>query len=466
MITNIKIDKIFPHPDNPRKDLGDLSELAESIKAQGILQNLTVVPKRAGYCPSCNLYNNVIGKCKENHDLKEKQPCPKWESNGEFTAVIGHRRLAAAKLAGRTEVPCVISDMDHKTQVATMLLENLQRSDLTVYEQAQGFQMMLDFGETIGDIAKQTGFSYSTISRRVKLLDLDKNKFQQSVVRGATLQDYAELDKISDIKLKNKVLEKIGTSDFKWSLQQAIDTEKRDKNRAALIEELEKFATKVNKTDGLHIVEWLSCNTSRKVTKPHDAGEKKYFFCVNGPHYIYLLDEAAQSTPQTAGLSQEQRQLQERRQQLEELSKRALQLRDDFVRNYTGAKKHTREIMAFAVNATLEGEWKYDISDEVRAMLSIEPPAKDDENGNDFITFAEVSGAFEASPEKVLLVAIYCGIADQHSSYYTYTCQFKENPDLDMLYDFLEAIGYEMSDEERALRDGTHELYVRENENE
>lgn len=93
----IETSKIHPHPDNPRKELGDLTELAESIKEQGILQNLTVIP----------------------------------EGEEDYLVVIGHRRLAAAKLAGLEKVPCVISDMDHKTQVATMLLENIQRQDLT-----------------------------------------------------------------------------------------------------------------------------------------------------------------------------------------------------------------------------------------------------------------------------------------------------------------------------------------------
>lgn len=61
----IPADKLYPHPDNPRKVIGDVSELAESIKANGILQNLTVVP---------------------NND--------NWD---DFTVIIGHRRLAAAK---------------------------------------------------------------------------------------------------------------------------------------------------------------------------------------------------------------------------------------------------------------------------------------------------------------------------------------------------------------------------------
>lgn len=90
MITNIETSKIFPHPDNPRKNLGDLTELADSIKANGIFQNLTVIP---------------------------------GEEKGTFVVIIGHRRLAAAKLAGLETVPCAIADMDRKTQLSTICLK-------------------------------------------------------------------------------------------------------------------------------------------------------------------------------------------------------------------------------------------------------------------------------------------------------------------------------------------------------
>ena len=113
-ITMIPIEQLLHHPENPRKDLGDLTELAESIKVNGIMQNLTVVPV----------------------------------DDGIYNVVIGNRRMEAAKLAGLAEVPCVISEMDYKTQISTMLMENMQRQDLTVYEQAQGFQMMMDLGYT------------------------------------------------------------------------------------------------------------------------------------------------------------------------------------------------------------------------------------------------------------------------------------------------------------------------------
>ena len=61
-----------------------------------------------------------------------------WQDG--YTVVIGHRRLAAAKLAGLRELPCVITEMTLQEQLRTMLMENMQRTDLTVYEQAQAFR--------------------------------------------------------------------------------------------------------------------------------------------------------------------------------------------------------------------------------------------------------------------------------------------------------------------------------------
>ena len=142
----IPIEELYPHPDNPRKDVGDVAELAESIKSKGVMQNLTVVKGRHYVMDGESRYDSAEG----------------------YTVIIGHRRMAASKLAGLTELPCVVVQMDYKDQIATMLLENMQRSDLTMYEQAQGFQMMIDLGETQTKIAERTGFSQTTVSKRLK----------------------------------------------------------------------------------------------------------------------------------------------------------------------------------------------------------------------------------------------------------------------------------------------------------
>jgi len=438
MIQNIRVNLISPHPDNPRKDLGDLTELAASIKSQGILQNLTVV----------SMFDTN-------------------KMHAGYRVVIGHRRLAAAKLAGLTEVPCVISDMDHKTQVATMLLENLQRTDLTIWEQANGFQMMLDFGDTVEEVAARTGFSESTIRRRVKLLELDPAKFKKSVERGATLQDYAELDRIRDIKLKNKVLEKIGTSDFQWELRQAIETEQKDKNRAAMIAELEQFATRVETTEGLRSVTWLSVGiTATKVERPADAGEKKYYFMVNGMHYIQLLEEATQQPqqqpqgPTYTGPSPADETAVRRRRQLDELAKRAACLRDNFVRNFAGSKKHAVAIMELAVWALWQMMFDSCDDEDFLKMLNIETTNAEEEDEDDGqVIFAAIAEAFERSPEWVLLAAAWCSILSG-KNYHNWYGEHQKNAELDKLYDILEKLGYELSAEERALRDGTHELYA------
>ena len=142
MIQEIEVSKLKIHPKNVRQEYRDIDELAESLKTKGVLQNLTVV----------------------------KNP----DEVGTYYVVIGNRRLTAARKAGLSTLPCQISDMDEKEQVATMLLENMQRNDLTISEQAYGFQYMLDLGETENSISEKTGLSKSTVRHRLNIAKLDR----------------------------------------------------------------------------------------------------------------------------------------------------------------------------------------------------------------------------------------------------------------------------------------------------
>lgn len=174
-ITNINAKLIHQHPDNPRKDLGDLTELSESIKKKGIMQNLTVIP---GYWDE-----------KRTHHEEG------------YTLIIGHRRFAAGKMAGVTMYPCrIVEDMSYKDQVGTMLEENMQRIDLTPLEQAEGFQMMLDLGDTEEQIAEKTGFSRTTVRRRLEIAKLDrdlvKEKTDEDGAYQLNLKDLAQLSRI------------------------------------------------------------------------------------------------------------------------------------------------------------------------------------------------------------------------------------------------------------------------------
>lgn len=208
-LKQIALNEIHPHPQNPRRDLGDVSELTESIKKNGIMQNLTVIPGH-------------------------------WDEGGKhheegYTLLIGHRRFKASQAAGIDSVPCrIITGMDEREQVSTMLEENMQRADLTVWEQAQGFQMMLDLGDTEDDLAEKTGFSKQTIKHRLQIAKLDSKllkKKEDDKSFQLTLSDLYELEKIKDIKKRNEVLKSVNNSrDLVWRAKTAAREEKRDEN--------------------------------------------------------------------------------------------------------------------------------------------------------------------------------------------------------------------------------------------
>ena len=205
--------QLEPHPDNPRKDLGDLTELRESIRQNGIMQNLTVIPT---------------------------------DDNFEhFRILIGHRRFAASE-GILNELPCVIvEDLTDREQIGIMLCENLQRNDLTFYEQGQGFQMMLDLGDTIDQISEKTGFSKNTVKHRVEIAKLPKAAIEDRKFQ-LTIGDLIELEKITDVKTRQKVLEQAWDSNnLKNRISQEVRAEKIQKNMKLVKDWLKKC--KVNK---------------------------------------------------------------------------------------------------------------------------------------------------------------------------------------------------------------------------
>jgi len=435
VLVYIPTDCIEPHPDNPRKDLGDLTELADSIRQNGILQNLTVVPT---------------------------------EEAGKYTALIGHRRLAAAKLAGLTEVPCVVAEMEYREQLQTMLQENMQRTDLTVYEQARGFQMMLDLGDTVEEVAKSSGFSESTIRRRVKLLDLDEKAFKASVERGATLADYAELDKLEDPAAKNKVLASIGTANFKYELNRALDNQKAKKRQDAWRARLSIFATEVKSKDGYVNYEWISTyGDPENYTPPKDADKAEYFFNIDKWGSLYLLKK--QEETDTTAEDEERAARQEaaarenaRREELKEATARAYHLRQEFINGVSPAdvKEYLADIMAYWVFLCTKTYTELD-EDDVISTFKLE--VREDEDGNDCVQFEDCRAAVAYAPALALWRMLWISLSDNEGEgYNTWWGVYEENEKLDGIYALLEVMGYELSDEEKRLQDGTHPLFKKE----
>ena len=218
----LPIEKLYPHPDNPRKELGDLTELADNIKqTRKILQNLVVV---------------------------------EWpdEVSGEmrYRIIAGHRRRAAAEIAGLTELPCVIVDLTPEEQIEAMMNENVHRKNLNIIEQAQGFQLMLENVGSVEEVSRRTGFSRSTVSNRVKYTRLDQEKLKKATTtRQVSFTDLNKLNEVDDIDERNNLLDVIGTDNFIYRLRTVLNKQEAKKKKAMIKPLLRKMGFKPKKCD-------------------------------------------------------------------------------------------------------------------------------------------------------------------------------------------------------------------------
>jgi len=136
----IPINKVHPNPDQPRKALGDLRELTDSIREKGVLEPLLV-----RYVP---------------HD-------------DAYYIISGERRFHASRAAGLHEVPCIEKIADDAETLELALIENIQRKDLTPFEEADGLQRLAEhFDYTHDDIAKKIGRARSSVTETLSLREI------------------------------------------------------------------------------------------------------------------------------------------------------------------------------------------------------------------------------------------------------------------------------------------------------
>lgn len=312
MVQEIEISKLRVHPKNVRKTYTNIDELADSMKTQGILQNLTVV----------------------------KNP----EEEGTYWVVIGNRRLTAAIKAGLKTAPCQIVEMDEKDQAATMLLENMQRSDLTIYEQAQGIQMVLDLGETEDSLAEKTGFSKSTIRHRSNIAKLDQKVLQEKEQDEGfqlTLKDLYELEKIPDIKTRDKILKEASDSNNLASrARSCVEERKRKENEKKLKAILKKSgidAAPKGTENEMYTNKWETVKTfdlSKEPPKKLDFGEedvKKLFWIVYWRD-LKVIKKRVKVKKELTPAEIEQKAKDKRKRQLRAMQKEMTAQRSDFVK--------------------------------------------------------------------------------------------------------------------------------------
>ena len=455
-IVMIPVERLEHHPENPRKDLGDLTELVESIKANGVMQNLTVV---------------------DNHFVPDV-----------YTVVIGNRRMEAAKLAGLKEVPCVICEMDPKTQISTMLMENMQRADLTMYEQAQGFQLMMDLGLTEAEISDMTGFSRTTVKRRVKMAELDQETLQK-VGAQLTMDDLDQLAKIRDLEKRNALLKEAGTSSFKWKVDDAITEQKREENYQLIREILLQAGYIEKSTNGMSDF-WKTCEylpfetriilanyeAGQNVLPEDPAGERQVYFYKDYSHVRFWAEkqqaeetEEAEPTEENIEKQKKLDEAQEAWERLEEIENHARESRDSFIADLTVKQKDGRKAMEWMIQALTvtnnADNWISRILPDYEDEELEKLPKGHTETDLDLkwirvaineapTTYAEVMGALFFDGEDSIRGRWN---RDKKPEY----CR-----NLAMItgYEWLEDFGYKISDDERAYLDGTLDCYREEAE--
>jgi ParB family chromosome partitioning protein len=150
----LPVEQIRPNPEQPRKALGDLRELADSIRQKGVLEPLLVrfVPR---------------------------EDC--------YYIISGERRYHAARAAGLREVPCIEKSADEAETLEISLIENIQRKDLTPFEEAEGLQRLAEqFDYSHEELAKKLGKARSSVSETLSLRSIPESLRKKCVENGVT----------------------------------------------------------------------------------------------------------------------------------------------------------------------------------------------------------------------------------------------------------------------------------------
>lgn len=177
-ISTLRISEIEPRKSQPRKyfDVESLSQLADSIAANGIIQPIVV---------------------------------REAESSGYYQIIAGERRWRAAKQAGLSEVPVIILDADDKKAAEYALIENIQREDLNPLEEAAGLKSLIeDYSMTQEKVAKEVGKSRTAVTNSLRLLELPsevKDMIESGLIsagHGRALLGLNDKSKITDAAQK------------------------------------------------------------------------------------------------------------------------------------------------------------------------------------------------------------------------------------------------------------------------
>ena len=246
----IPMNMIMPNPNQPRRhfDHNALAGLADSIGQNGIMQPVTVRPLE----------------------------------NGQYELIAGERRLRAARMAGLSAVPCIEHKVDSRASAVLALLENLQREDLNIFEEAEGIARLIgEWGITQQEAARRLGRAQSTLGNKLRLLQLDIRQRRVILEHGLTERHARALLRLALPEERDRVLQKIVECDFTVqdteeyidgmleSAQLQFEPQRQKPRRVGLVRDVRLFVNTINRAVDVMRSQGLNARSSQKETEDY-----------------------------------------------------------------------------------------------------------------------------------------------------------------------------------------------------
>lgn len=242
-VLEIGVSLIKPNPSQPRKCFysDELTKLAKSISQEGILQPLII-----------------------------------RINDGEYELVSGERRLRAAKIAGLKTVPCIIVNMTERNSALMALVENIQREDLSFFEEASAIQSLISvYGMTQEDAAIRLGLAQSTVANKLRLLRIPGDEQQVIMDMGLSERHARALLKLESKSDRIDVLERIHKYKLNVEMTEAYisklldDKKKKEsyKKRSPILKDVRLFVNTINKAIEVMRLSGVEANTKKIQTE-------------------------------------------------------------------------------------------------------------------------------------------------------------------------------------------------------
>ncbi len=242
-VLEIGVSLIKPNPSQPRKRFysDELTKLAKSISQEGILQPLII-----------------------------------RINDGEYQLVSGERRLRAAKIAGLKTVPCIIVNMTERNSALMALVENIQREDLSFFEEASAIQSLITvYGMTQEDAAIRLGIAQSTVANKLRLLKIPGDEQQVIMDMGLSERHARALLRLKSKSDRVDVLERIHkyklnvemTEAYISKLLEGRQKKESYKKRSPVLKDVRLFVNTINKAIEVMRLSGVEANSRKTQTE-------------------------------------------------------------------------------------------------------------------------------------------------------------------------------------------------------